>query len=63
MKPDWKDAPEWAMWLAQDCNGDWYWFEEKPHAIGYGDAFEWYANGTRCAYAGNSEREPEARPS
>lgn len=31
MKPDWKDAPEWAQWMAMDCNGDWYFYEEKPY--------------------------------
>jgi hypothetical protein len=30
MKPDWKDAPEWAKFLAQDCDGRWHWFEAKP---------------------------------
>lgn len=30
MKPDWKDAPEWAKWLAQDGDGKWVWFENKP---------------------------------
>lgn len=30
MKPDWKDAPEWAQWLAMDPDGDWYWFEAEP---------------------------------
>lgn len=30
MKPDWKDAPEWAQWLAMDKNGQWYWYELKP---------------------------------
>jgi hypothetical protein len=29
MKPDWKDAPEWANWLAMDSDGDWYWFEDQ----------------------------------
>lgn len=28
--PDWKDAPEWAQWVAQDEDGDWYWYENKP---------------------------------
>lgn len=32
-KPDWKDAPEWAQWLAQDGNGDWYWYESAPFVI------------------------------
>ena len=30
MKPDWKDAPEWAQWLAMDRNGEWYWHELEP---------------------------------
>lgn len=30
MKPDWKDAPEWAKWVAMDDDGDWYWYEEEP---------------------------------
>jgi len=30
MKPDWKDAPLWAKWLAQDKDGSWCWFAEKP---------------------------------
>ena len=30
MKPDWKDAPEWANWLAQDCDGEWLWYSNKP---------------------------------
>lgn len=30
-KPNWKDAPDWANWLAQDYYGYWHWFEEKPH--------------------------------
>lgn len=29
-KPDWKDAPEWANYLAMDENGQWFWFENKP---------------------------------
>lgn len=30
MKPDWKDAPEWANWLAIDEDYSWCWYEEKP---------------------------------
>ena len=30
MKPDWRDAPEWAKWLAMDQNGEWHWYEERP---------------------------------
>jgi hypothetical protein len=29
MKPDWKDAPEWAQWLTFDRDG-WWWFDKKP---------------------------------
>jgi hypothetical protein len=30
MKPDWKDAPEWARYLAMDKNGSWLWYENEP---------------------------------
>lgn len=30
MKPDWKDAPKWANWLAQDRSGSWFWYEDEP---------------------------------
>jgi len=29
-KPNWDDAPDWANWLAQDEDGEWYWFEHRP---------------------------------
>jgi len=29
-KPDWKDAPEWANYLAMDEDGAWWWYECKP---------------------------------
>lgn len=32
-KPDWKDAPEWANWLAQDGVGYWYWYEQEPVTV------------------------------
>lgn len=32
-KPEWKDAPEEAKFLAQDSDGDWYWWTGKPEAI------------------------------
>lgn len=31
MKPDWKDAPEWAQWLAMDGDGYWCWFQSRPY--------------------------------
>lgn len=30
MKPDWKNAPEWANYLAMDSNHIWCWYEKKP---------------------------------
>lgn len=35
-KPNWKDAPSWANYLAQDDEGDWYWFENRPEATPFG---------------------------
>lgn len=29
-KPDWKDSPDWAQWLACDNSGQWWWFSHKP---------------------------------
>ena len=29
-RPDWKDAPEWAQWVAQDDDGSWVWYAEEP---------------------------------
>lgn len=29
-KPSWKDAPEWATYLAQSAGGDWAWFGGVP---------------------------------
>ena len=34
MKPDWKDAPEWANYLAMDEDGSWWWFENEPYTDG-----------------------------
>lgn len=46
-KPEWnEDTPKWAEYLAQDRNGDWYWFSKKPYP---GD-FQW------LAYEGIHER-------
>lgn len=38
MKPDWKDAPEWANYVAMDRFGYWYWYELKPFL----SAFDWH---------------------
>ena len=31
-KPSWADATDWAMWIAQDANGAWYWYSDEPCA-------------------------------
>ena len=62
-KPDWKDAPEWAKFLAQDKDGSWYWFEKKPflHTHGF-----WILSGQgRAEFIERSDLTPicEPRPS
>jgi hypothetical protein len=47
MKPDWKDAPEWANWLAMDEDGDWYWYSSAPRR----GASSWLSGGD-LTYAG-----------
>lgn len=50
-KPDWKDAPEWAQWLARDADGEWYWYEKQPILVS-----GWYVQqmGSRWTFAGFS---------
>lgn len=36
-KPDWKDAPEWANYVAMDDDGSWWWFEKEPSYEQYGE--------------------------
>ena len=31
-KPNWKSAPKWAQYVAQDANGVWFWHETQPQA-------------------------------
>lgn len=38
--PRWKDAPDWANYLAQDGDGSWYWYEHPIYAREDNDA--WY---------------------
>lgn len=30
---DWSSAPEWARWAAQDSNGTWWWYSQKPDRL------------------------------
>ena len=36
IKPLWKDAPAWANWQAQDRDGSWFWYTEKPRPLPQG---------------------------
>jgi hypothetical protein len=38
MKPEWKDAPEWAKYLAMDEDGRWWWYELEP----FGGQHGWF---------------------
>lgn len=29
-RPSWNQAPSWAVWLALDEDGQWFWYSEKP---------------------------------
>ena len=31
MNIDWNKAPAWANYAAQDADGAWYWYENKPY--------------------------------
>ena len=50
-KPSWNDAPEWAEWLAQDEDGEWYWFGCEP----YTKDCTWVMDDGRASKAGFSE--------
>ncbi len=45
MKPDWKDAPDAARYLAMDSSGYWYWYQDCPM---------WNDDMGRWAYVGKS---------
>lgn len=40
--PPWSEAPPWAMWRAQDYNGDWYAFDMEPEKNE--DAWWWWTH-------------------
>lgn len=56
MKPDWKDAPEWARYAAMDNGGDWCWYETEP--VFNGRACRWDCGG-RVREAGLDYPDPE----
>lgn len=44
-RPDWTNAPEWAMWWAMNGNGGRFWFDDKPN---YSKSGWWWVNGERA---------------
>ncbi len=52
MKPDWKDAPAWANYLAMDSDGAWTWFELKPNALSQRNIWETANYEGRSRHAG-----------
>lgn len=54
MKPNWKDAPDWAQWLSQDADGEWFWSEEEPEYGVYVPG-QWFVGQRQFQYAGRSE--------
>ena len=61
--PRWKDAPDWANYLAQDGDGSWYWYEHPIYAREDYDAwYEQHGFGGRIDDAGvAAERNPDWR--
>ena len=54
MKPEWKDAPDWANYLAQNGDGVWGWYEKSPEWVGEDQS--WVASSDSIFYyAGCSE--------
>lgn len=61
MKPNWKDAPEWAEWMAMDSDLSWYWYEDAPWRSSFKD--EWACEGRHeRAYSDSWKTSKEPRP-
>ena len=61
MKPDWKDAPAWAKYLACDGDGAWWWYDNKPRFSAISQTWGGIVGG-EIAYTGNAAETLEARP-
>lgn len=57
-KPDWKDAPEWAGFVAMDDDGTWYWYESEPEQ--FSDC--WRADGRYQTVLKKWDESLESRP-
>lgn len=63
MKPDWKDAPDWANYLAKDSDGAWFWYTSRP--LVQGNDSVWSYGGiykSACAPDGSWKDSLEVRP-
>lgn len=65
-KPSWSEAPRWANWLAQDGDGSWFWYENRPmdrSGDSIGSSWWWDNSGRDEVYPAPGWRETlEARP-
>ena len=60
MKPSWKNAPEWAEYLAQDYkDGNWYWYSIKPYRCSVKDFVWCCVPDSKYKLAGISDPNPE----
>lgn len=62
MKPDWKDAPEWAQYSARDEDGRWFWHQAPPYFIDYCGAWRSIARWEPTGQLGDGSARPERRP-
>jgi len=68
--PSWEDAPDWAEWLAEDKNGKWFWYADRPKrgmiVWLFGDSTRYKGAGESGAanpdWAETLERRPTAKP-
>lgn len=49
-KISWKEAPDWAMYVAEDSNGDTYWYEKEPEPDEV--SLMWHAEGRSTFISG-----------
>lgn len=51
IKPAWDEAPEWANWLAMDCDGWWIWYKNEPE---WSDSFDAWLHEGQWKIAGSN---------
>ena len=63
-KPSWSNAPSWARFLAQNDDGQWFWYERRP-SISLTMGYFFAENGgeyEEAGYASNWENSLEKKP-